>query len=329
MEQPPSATSIPSSTSSGGTASSDSDESSDQISSDSKENLKRQSRASSEEPDYSSDRDSSSGRSSSAATNVQLPPSPSANSGSVPLVTPLTNLDSFDSWDATLMANLRYHGLAGFLASDGDGADDERRKLAKGIIWCSAEEILSALKQANKKKKKKKLGALASSRKRKRASAGENVTESQTEGGRESTTPSSSMTTTGTAGSPIGGVGALETPYNYKIKTPRHHYNAAVAYMARRAALTGHTAMLVQQLCTADRSACDSLAAYQHLLTDTRRRLSRLGADPGDDFAVWVALSGLKTAHSRWHAKLVAQRAAGQLDWEELMAAMAGRACKE
>lgn len=186
------------------------------------------------------------------------------------------------------------------------------------------------------------------SRKRKRATAaGDNVnvgdvslsqTTVNTSPGRESTTPSTSTTggggtttntTTSVAGPPIGALGAPGIAYNRKIKNPRHHYNAAVACMARRAALTGHTAALVQRLCTADRSACDSLAAYQHLLTDTRRRLLRLGADPGDDFAVWVALSGLKGAHSRWHAKLVVQRAAGQLDWDGLMAAMAGRACRE
>ncbi|ERS99001.1 hypothetical protein HMPREF1624_04196 [Sporothrix schenckii ATCC 58251] len=117
--------------------------------------------------------------------------------------------------------------------------------------------------------------------------------------------------------------------HNPKIKNPRHHYDAAVACMARRACRTGHVAALVARFGTADRAACDSLAAYQHLLMDTRRRLARLGADPGDGFAVWVALAGLKDAHRRWHGTLVAQRAAGRLDWDGLMAAMAGRACRE
>lgn len=117
--------------------------------------------------------------------------------------------------------------------------------------------------------------------------------------------------------------------YNPKVKNPRVHYNAAVACMAHRAALTGHTTDLVRRLCTASRSACDSLAAYQQLLTDTRRRLASLGADPGETFAVWVAIAGLKDVHRRWYCKLVVELAAGRLDWDTLMAAMAKRACRE
>lgn len=172
---------------------------------------------------------------------------------------------------------------------------------------------------------------LGQSRKRKRATAGDNVGDLSASQGSDATNidpPGGSTGPSGSSGSVGTPVGAAPA-YNPKIKNPRHHYDAAVACMARRAALTGHTAALVRRLCMADRGACDSLAAYQHLLTDTRRRLARLGADPGDSFAVWVALGGLRTAHSRWHGKLVALLAAGHLDWDGLMAAMAGRACRE
>ena len=117
--------------------------------------------------------------------------------------------------------------------------------------------------------------------------------------------------------------------YNPKIKNPRAHYDAAVAAMTDRAARTGYTTALVRKFCEANRADCDSLAAYQHLLTDTRRQLTSLGADPGDAFAVWVALTGLREMHRRWYGKLVTDVAAGRMDWDTLMASMAERACRE
>ncbi len=127
----------------------------------------------------------------------------------------------------------------------------------------------------------------------------------------------------------MGRIPWADVRYNRRLKSPRAHYEAAVAAMVRRAALDGYTAALVHRLLTASRSQCASLAAYQHLLTDTRRRLASLRSDPGDAFAVWAALAGLADAHKKWHHKLVVEAAEQRLSWDGLMAAMAERACRE
>ncbi|CAK7226479.1 hypothetical protein SCUCBS95973_006213 [Sporothrix curviconia] len=289
--------------------------------------------------------------------NIDLPMP--ASTSTVPLVTPLRGLDTFFAWESSLLANLRYHGLEGFL--------DERRQLAKGIIKCSADEILSEVVADNlhtiaKAETKNNVGVPALvGRKRKRtttSNAGDNIgdnidderaiksnqraTANQISSSshrlfeRTSTAGPSTSTSMSTSTRPTPAKPTVKAPiiaptssYNPKIKNPRVHYNTAVAAMAGRAALTGHTAALVRKFCEANRADCDSLAAYQHLLTDTRRRLTSLGADPGEAFAVWVAIAGLREHHRRWHSKLVTDLAAGCMDWDTLMAAMAERACRE
>ena len=118
--------------------------------------------------------------------------------------------------------------------------------------------------------------------------------------------------------------------YKPLIKRPRYHFEAAVDHIVRLAAASGYTARLVQRLSTADRMRCDSLAAYQRLLAETRRSLCRVHADPGDAYMVWMALQGLRQAHPQWHRLLVRRKASPQgLDWDGLMEAMSTRACRE
>ncbi|CAK7200932.1 hypothetical protein SEUCBS139899_003632 [Sporothrix eucalyptigena] len=192
---------------------------------------------------------------------------------------------------------------------------DERRKLAKRIIKQSAEEVLNDIVQDTDVMPIRSSGSHG--RKRKRTSDNVDLNNSDTTRG-PSTSSTSRLTTA-----------SLLESYTPRAKAPRAHYNAAVACMARRAALSGHTTSLVRKFSEARRDDCDSLAAYHHLLSDTRRQLTNLDADPGESFAVWVAVGGLREAHRRWYAKLVTQLAAGGLDWDTLMAAMAGRACQE
>ncbi len=63
------------------------------------------------------------------------PPTPSSAAASacgsaVPLVTPLRDLDSFNAWEASLLANLRFHGLDGFLQPSGEPKPPHTESLA-------------------------------------------------------------------------------------------------------------------------------------------------------------------------------------------------------
>lgn len=67
-------------------------------------------------------------RSPSASENVRLPLLEMAST--VPLVKPLRDLDSFHDWEATLLANLRFHGLESFLTDGAEPKPDHPDSLA-------------------------------------------------------------------------------------------------------------------------------------------------------------------------------------------------------
>ncbi|EPE06383.1 hypothetical protein F503_02511 [Ophiostoma piceae UAMH 11346] len=261
--------------------------------------------------------ETSSSSSSSSASSTEDPSAP-------PRITLLRGIDSFDAWEASLRANLEFHGVSGFLET---GSDDDKNR-AKTRNRAAAERRprqIGGLAFAHTPEKRKRNDTEdgEEAKRRRRGSLLAYVEdESEPAPAAENASPSKIdlrfVTDT------------TKAMYNPLIKRPRYHFEAAVDHIVRLAAASGYTASLVQRLCMADRMRCDSLAAYQRLLTETRRSLSRVHANPGDDYMVWMALQGLKQAHPRWRQLLIRRKASPQgLDWDSLMEAMSARACRE